>query len=144
PPGEITISFTDDLGRIAGYISWPDPAEAWEDEPTATWRTITNETGETIIRTLVDENCGPNSLEGRQIPNLVLGAVAGVGTTTLVNTRLEGLLGACRRAAIDGAGLGFPAAQVDRDIVFEVYEPRDPSATARFSFGLGNLRHLRA
>ena len=144
PPGEITISFTDDLGRIAGYITWPDPTEAWEDQPTATWRTITNETGETIIRTLVDENCGPNSLEERQIPNLVLGAVAGVGTTTLVNTRFEGLLEACRRVAIDGGGLGFRTVQVDRDIVFEVYEPRDLSATARFSFGLGNLRHLRA
>ena len=144
PPGEISIAFTDDLGRIAGYITWPDPAAAWEDQPTSTWRTITATGGETIIRQLVDENCGPGARPERRIPRLILGPVAGAGTTTLVNTRFEGLLETCRRVAIDGGGLGFRARQVGKDIVFEVYEPRDLSTSARFSFGLGNLRYLRA
>src|SRR5690606_29485302 len=90
PPGEISIAFTDDLGRIAGYITWPDPASAWEDQPTSTWRTITATGGETIIRQLVNENCGPGARPERRIPRLILGPVAGVGTTTLVNTRFEG------------------------------------------------------
>lgn len=144
PPGEITINFTDDLGRIAGYITWPAPASAWSAQPAATWRTITATDGETIIRTLVNENCGPGARAERQVPNLILGAVSGAGTTTLVNTRFEGLLEACRRVAIDGGGLGFRTRQVGRQIVFEVYGPRDLSSSARFSFGLGNLRYLRA
>lgn len=144
PPGDISINFTDDLGRVAGYITWPAPASAWTAQPAATWRTITATGGETIIRTLVNENCGPGALAARQIPNLILGAVSGAGTTTLVNTRFEGLLEACRRVAIDGGGLGFRTQQVGRQIVFEVYGPRDLSSSARFSFGLGNLRYLRA
>jgi hypothetical protein len=144
PPGEISINFTDDLGRVAGYATWPNPAVAWGSQPAATWRTITATGGETIIRTLVNENCGPGALTARRIPNLILGEVSGAGSTTLVNTRFEGVLEACRRVAIDGGGLGFRTRQVGGDIVFEVYGPRDLSRTARFSFGLGNLRYLRA
>lgn len=144
PPGVISVNFTDDLGRMAGYVTWPAPSAAWTAQPAASWRTITGATGEQIIRQLVDENCGPGARAERRIPRLVLGPLAGVGTTTVVNTRFEGLLEACRRVAIDGGGLGFRTRQVGDQIVFEVYEPRDLSATARFSFGLGNLRHLRA
>lgn len=144
PPGEITINFTDDLGRVAGYITWPNPAVAWASQPAATWRTITATDGEAIIRQLVSENCGPGALAARRIPRLILGPLSGAGTTTLVNTRFEGLLEAARRVAIDGGGLGFRTRQDGRDIIFEVYQPRDLSRTARFSFGLGNLRYLRA
>lgn len=144
PPGTITVHFSDDLARIAGYITWPDPAVAWSSQPAGAWRTITGQTGEQIIRTLVDENCGPGARPDRRIPSLVLGAPAGVGAVTSVNTRFEGLLEACRRVAIDGGGLGFRTRQVGDQIVFEVYAPADLSGTARFSFGLGNLRHLRA
>ena len=144
PPGDITINFTDDLGRVAGYITWPDPSEAWADQPTGTARTITGADGETIIRQLVDESCGPGARPERRIPRLVLGDPSGAGTATVVNTAFEGLLEACRRVAIDGGGLGFRTRQADRQIVFEVYGPRDLSTSARFSFGLGNLRYLRA
>jgi hypothetical protein len=144
PPGSLTVNFTDDLGRLAGYQTWPNPALAWASQPAAAWRTITGQTGEQIIRTLVNENCGPGALTARRIPRLILGDLAGVGSTTMVNTRFEGLLEAARRVAIDGGGLGFRTRQDGRDIVFEVYAPRDLSRTARFSFGLGNLRHLSA
>ncbi|MEV4670966.1 siphovirus ReqiPepy6 Gp37-like family protein [Actinomadura sp. NPDC049382] len=144
PPGDISINFTDDLGRIAGHFTWPNPAVAWASQPANTWRTINATGGETIIRTLVNENCGPGALTARRIPRLILGPLSGAGTTTLVNTRFEGVLEACRRVAIDGGGIGFRTRQDGRDIVFEVYQPRDLSRTARFSFGLGNLRYLRA
>ena len=144
PPGTITVHFSDDLARIAGYITWPDPAVAWSSQPAGAWRTITGQTGEQIIRQLITENCGPAARPERQIPALALGAVAGVGTTTSVNTRFEPLLEACRRVAIDAGGLGFRTRQSGGQILFEVYAPRDLTGTARFSFGLGNLRHLRA
>ncbi|WP_432136838.1 siphovirus ReqiPepy6 Gp37-like family protein [Streptomyces sp. bgisy154] len=139
PPGKVTVAFSDDLARLAGYITWPDPASAWSAQPdTAYQLTATN--AEVILRTLVNLNCGPGAIAARQIPNLALATLAGVGTTTSVNTRFEGLLAACRRVAIDGGGLGFRAVQTATQIEFEVYQPADLTATARFSSGLGNLR----
>lgn len=141
PPGRVTVNFTDDLARPAGYLTWPAPASAWTAQP-ATARQILTTNAETIIRTLVNENCGPAARADRRIPNLTLAPVAAVGTTTSVNTRFEGLLATCRRVAIDGGGLGFRTRQTAAGIEFEVYQPADRTKTARFSEGLGNLRSL--
>ncbi|WP_304455866.1 siphovirus ReqiPepy6 Gp37-like family protein [Nocardiopsis sp. YSL2] len=142
-PGKVSVSFSDDLARIAGYITWPDPALAWGSQPTTDSRQILNTNAETIIRTLVDENCGPGALAARQIPHLVLDTLAGVGTDTSVNTRFEGLLAACRRAAVNGGAIGFRTRQDGTQIVFGVYQPADLTGTARFSRGLGNLRSVQ-
>lgn len=139
PPGKVTVNFADDLARPAGYLTWPAPASAWSAQPD-TARQITATNAEVIIRTLVNETCGPGAQAARQIPNFALAALAGVGTTTSVNTRFEGLLTTCRRVAIDGGGLGFRTRQTASQIEFEVYQPADLTATARFSEGLGNLR----
>lgn len=144
PPGVISVNFTDDLGRIAGYITWPDPAEPWADQPTGEWWSMVDEPGGDIIRALVDATCGPSARAERRIPRLVVAPDVGVGGDTTCNTRFEGLLEACRRVAVASGDIGFRARQVGRDIVFEVYEPRDLTGSARFSFGLGNLRYLRA
>ncbi|WP_236241170.1 siphovirus ReqiPepy6 Gp37-like family protein [Streptomyces sp. CC228A] len=141
PPGTVTVYLSDDLARVAGYLTWPDPAAAWSAQPD-TARQITSTNAETIIRTLISENCGPAAAAARQIPNFALATAAGVGTTTSVTTRFEGLLAACRRVAIDGGNLGFRTRQTSSQIEFEVYAPQDLTATARFSEGLGNLRAL--
>ncbi|MBL1107978.1 siphovirus ReqiPepy6 Gp37-like family protein [Streptomyces sp. 5-8] len=139
PPGKVTVNFSDDLALPAGYLTWPAPGSAWSSQPD-TSRKIAATNAETIIRTLINENCGPGAQTARRIPNLVLGPVAGVGTTVSVDTRLERLLDVCRRVATDGGGLGIRARQVGTQILFEVYQPVDRTATARFSAGLGNLR----
>ncbi|MFB8772093.1 siphovirus ReqiPepy6 Gp37-like family protein [Streptomyces broussonetiae] len=139
PPGRVTVSFSDDLARPAGYLTWPAPGSAWSAQPDTAYQ-LTSTNAEVILRTLINVNCGPGALAARQIPNLALGAVAGVGTTVSVQTRLERLLDVCRRVAIDGGGLGFRARQVGEQILFEVYAPQDLTSTARFSEGLGNLR----
>lgn len=141
PPGRVTVSFTDDLGRIAGYLTWAAPASTWAAQP-ATARQILNTNAEVIIRQLVTENCGPAARTERRIPNLTLAPAAGVGTTTSVNTRFEALLATCRRVAIDGGGIGFRTRQTSTGIEFEVYQPADRTKTARFSEGLGNLRSV--
>lgn len=137
--GEVMIQFTDDLARPAGYKTWPHPGVAWEDGQDGKY-SVASGNAETIIRTLIDLNCGPGALTARQIPHLILGSAAGVGTTTTVSTRLEPLLEVCRRVAQDGGGLGFRVRQDETDLVFEVYAPTDRTKTARFSEGLGNLR----
>ncbi|WP_318202971.1 siphovirus ReqiPepy6 Gp37-like family protein [Streptomyces sp. SCL15-4] len=139
PPGKVTVTFTDDLALPAGYLTWPAPGSAWSAQPD-TSRKITATNAEQVIRQLVNENCGPGALAARRIPHFALGPVAGVGTTVSVDTRLERLLDVCRRVATDGGGLGIRARQAGSQILFEVYQPVDRTATARFSAGLGNLR----
>ncbi|MYU21190.1 siphovirus ReqiPepy6 Gp37-like family protein [Streptomyces sp. SID8352] len=139
PPGKVTVSFSDDLARLAGYLTWPAPASAWSAQP-ATARKIGPSSAETIIRTLVGETCGPSARTDRRIPALTLGTAAGVGTSVSVQTRFERLLDVCRRVATDGGGLGFRCRQAGGQIRFEVYAPVDRTSTARFSEGLGNLR----
>jgi hypothetical protein len=142
-PGKVTVSFSDDLARVAGYVTWPDPTLAWSAQPaTGTWQ-VTTTNAETIIRQVVDANCGPSARAERRIPHLALAPVAGVGGTTTLTTRFEGLLVAARRAALNGGQLGFRTRQVGDQILFEVYAPADLTATARFSAGLGNLRSVQ-
>ncbi|MFI1607858.1 siphovirus ReqiPepy6 Gp37-like family protein [Streptomyces griseofuscus] len=142
--GSVTISFSDDLATVAGYITWPTPASTWATQPANTTRAITTTNAETIIRQLVTENCGPGARSDRRIPTFALDAVAGVGTSTTANTRFEPLLDPCRRVALDGGGIGFRTRQTATQILFGCYQPRDLTSTARFSIGLGNLRSIQA
>jgi hypothetical protein len=141
--GRVTVSFSDDLAIVAGYITWPTPANAWTAQLANTWRKITNTNAETIIRALVNENCGPGARAERRIPNFALDAIAGAGTSTSVRTRFEALLDTCRRVAVDGGEIGFRTRQTSTQILFGCYQPRDLTATARFSIGLGNLRSIQ-
>lgn len=142
-PGTVTVQFTDDLARVAGYLTYPEPAKTFTTQ-TATSdvvRKLTTANSEMIIRTLVNENCGPGALAARRIARLALDTVAGVGTNRTVSTRFEPLLDACRTAAA-ADGLGFRTRQVGDQVLFGVYAPADLTSTARFSRGLGNLRSV--
>lgn len=142
-PGKVTVTFSDDLATVAGYITWPTPGSAWTAQPANTYRTLTNTNAETIIRTLIGENCGPGALAERRIPRLVLGTAAGIGTSATLKTRFEPLLDVCRRIALNGGGIGFRTRQAAGQILFDCFQPRDLTATARFSKGLGNLRSIQ-
>ncbi|WP_405911372.1 siphovirus ReqiPepy6 Gp37-like family protein [Streptomyces longwoodensis] len=142
--GKVTANFSDDLALIAGYITWPTPASAWTAQLANTYRQLNSTNAETIIRTLVDENCGPGARAERRIPRLALDAVAGAGASTTVKTRFEPLLDACRRVAVAGGGIGFRTRLTSTQLLFGCYQPRDLTATARFSIGLGNLRAIQA
>lgn len=141
--GEVTVTFSDDLATIAGHITWPEPTLTWAGQHGDTWRTFTATNAETLIRTLVNENCGPGALTARRIPHLVLDTVAGAGSATALSTRFEPVLEACRRAAAAGGGIGFRTRQDGGQIKFGCYTPADKTAVARFSTGLGNLRGLQ-
>jgi len=142
-PGTVTCGFSDDLARVAGYLTFPSPGSTFSAQPAGTTtRSITATNAETIIRTLVNENCGPGALAARQIEQLVLDSVAGVGTSTSISTRLEPVLDPCRTVAVGGGGLGFRTRQDAGQIKFGVYAPADRTATARFSRDLGNLRSV--
>lgn len=142
-PGKVTCNFSDDLARVAGYITYPEPAKSLATQTTTsdlTWQ-LTATNAETIIRSLVNVNCGPGALAARQIQQLVLDDVAGVGSNRSISTRFEPLLDVCRIVAASDK-LGFRTRQVGSQIKFGVYQPADKTATARFSQGLGNLRSV--
>ncbi|GAA2217654.1 hypothetical protein GCM10010400_74510 [Streptomyces aculeolatus] len=140
-PGVVKAAFSDDLARVAGYVTYPNPAATFESQTTASeaTRQITATGAGSIIRTLVDENCGPGALSARRIEQMVLDSATGIGSSTAITTRFEPLIDACRTVA-SGDGLGFRTVQVGDQIHFQVYEPQDLTATARFSRDLGNLR----
>ena len=140
-PGTVTAGFSDDLARVAGYLTYQDPSQPFsgQDPDGTVVRSITAMNAEVIIRTLVNENCGPGALTARRIEQLVLDSVAGVGSSTSISTRFDALLDACRTVA-SGDGLGFRTQQVGSEIRFGVYAPVDRRSTARFSHALGNLR----
>lgn len=141
PPGTVTVNFASDLALICGHLTYPDPGQpASGVQPANYVRTAVN--GEVLLRDLVNLNAGPGALAARQIPALVLGALAGVGTTTSLTTRFEPLGDALRTGALSGGNLAFGTVQVGNQIEFRVWERRDLTATARFSFDLNNLRHV--
>ncbi|MGW4950675.1 siphovirus ReqiPepy6 Gp37-like family protein [Streptomyces parvulus] len=141
--GTVTARFSDDLARVAGYVTYPEPSKTFANQTKTSdvVRKISATAAEQIIRTLVTENCGPGALAARRIEHLALDTVAGVGSAQWLSTRFEPLLDACRKAAVTD-GLGFRTRQVGDQILFGVYEPRDLTGTARFSAGLGNLRSV--
>lgn len=138
-PGQLTVSWTDDLALIAGRLTYPDPTAA-ETAQTVDYYTLAATNAETAMRGLVNLNAGPGALAGRQIPQLALGSVAGVGTAIDVKTRFEPVTDVLRSAALAGGGLGFRTQQVGSQILFSVYAPADRSGRIRYSRGLGNLR----
>lgn len=142
-PGTVTCQFSDDLARVAGYLTYPDPALAFSAQPAdATPYALTATNAEVIIRALVNLNCGPGALTARRIEQLVLDTVAGVGSNTSISTRFEPVLDVSRTVAAGGGGLGFRTRQVGSQIRFGVYAPADRTAIARFSAALGNLRSV--
>ncbi|WP_217545562.1 siphovirus ReqiPepy6 Gp37-like family protein [Streptomyces sp. GbtcB6] len=140
--GVVDVNFSDDLATIAGYITWPEPSLTWAGQHGSTYRSFTATNAETIVRTLINENCGPGAITARRIPNLVLDTVAGAGTNTAISTRFEALLDVCRTVASAGGAIGFRTRQDGSQIKFGCYAPSDKTATARFSTGLGNLRSV--
>jgi hypothetical protein len=139
--GTFTVTFADDLAWLAGRIVYPNPAQTPSTQ-TVDYYTLTATNAETALRNLANLNAGPGALTARQVPQMVLGPTAGIGTNVTVNTRLEPLLDVMRTAASSGGGLGFRTQQVGNQIQFQVYQPEDKTGVVRFSFDLGNLKYV--
>lgn len=138
--GPLTVSFADDLAKIVGNLTYPSPLAAPSGAQGA-YRTFSAVNTETIMRTLVSENCGPDARSERKIPRLVLGDVAGVGTAMTYQTRWEPLGDVLRTVAAHD-NLGFRTRQVGNQIRFEVYGTPNKAGRVRISEDFGNLQSL--
>jgi hypothetical protein len=139
--GNITVNFADDLALVVARLTYPDPTLAPAAQVTDAWTNTGN--AEVQLRTLAAYNAGPNALAARRIPQLALGALAGVGTSiTSTADRMEPLGNVMRRIAVNGGGLGFRTRQDGTQILFEVYQPLDLTGQVVFAFGAGNLKYV--
>jgi hypothetical protein len=95
---------------------------------------------ETVIKGYVAANqVGPTTGAGRPT-GLVVAADLGRGGTVTGRARFDNLGDLIRSLAVAGGDLGWRIVQQGTDLVFDVYEPVDHSATAKFSPVLGNLQ----
>lgn len=141
-PGLITVDFTDDSVHPASRLVYPDPTKAPNDSTQPAYYSATGN-AEMLMRDLVNLNAGPGARTNRITPKLILGDVAGVGTSVVVKSRFEKLGDVLRLLASSGGGLGYEVVQIDNDLVFRVFAPADKTKKARFSRGLGNLRSVK-
>lgn len=132
----VTFSGIDDTARLAERIVWPDPDNVWAAQSAAYW-TALGVPSETVLKALVQANAGSLALLTRQLGGLVVASNMGRGAPVSVSLRFDNLLDALQGAA---GGLGFQVVQDGLELVFDVYEPRDLHAVARFSAALGNLQ----
>lgn len=140
-PGVVTVTFADDLAKVVARRAYPNPAQDANAQTVDYWPFTGN--SELALRALVDANAGPGALPYRRIPQLVLGATAGVGTSVAVSAdRMQPLGELMRSIAELGGGIGFRTRQVGDQIVFECYTSRDRSDIARFGFNFGNVKYM--
>ncbi len=139
--GMLTVTIADDLKRLAERNVYPDPYEGPGGQPVDYWEFAGNAEG--ALRTLASDTAGPNAQVQRRIPKMILGTQNFIGTNVTIKAlRMTPFGTVAREIASSGGGLGFRIRQVGRQLLFEVYQPEDRSASVRFSFGLGNLRYV--
>ncbi|ROP53269.1 siphovirus ReqiPepy6 Gp37-like family protein [Streptomyces sp. PanSC9] len=136
--GTLTVNGVDDMTLLAGATCWPNPTAAPGSQTASVYK-ISGVVAETAMRALVNLNIGPGAQAARKISNLTLAAdgLHGASITKQVN-QFDNLLAVLQDIA-KTAGLGFRIVQVGSNLQFQVYEPADLSASAKFSFRLGNL-----
>ncbi|MGW5198644.1 siphovirus ReqiPepy6 Gp37-like family protein [Streptomyces spiralis] len=136
--GTLTVNGVDDMTLLAGTTCWPNPTAAVTSQTDQAYK-ISGVVAETAMRALVNLNIGPGAQAARKVSNLTLAADGGHGPSiTKQLTQFDNLLTVLQDIA-KTAGLGFRIAQVGDNLQFQVYEPAARSASAKFSFGLGNL-----
>lgn len=100
----------------------------------------------TIMRQYVDVNAAAGAVLSRQVPGLILGTPDPlVGSSVTGRARFDNLLALLQSLALAGGDLGFRVVQSETtaEIIFQVYQPSDKTASVIFSPQLGNLRAFR-
>lgn len=138
PRGLWEITGVDDSVILAERLAYPDPAE---DEANLQSQAFDVRTGaaETVIKEYVTANISSSAGTSRAVYNLTVEATAGLGATVTASARFQTLQELIYPLA-QAAGLGYRVVQVADDLVFEVYQPSDVSATVRMDVANGQLK----
>ncbi len=137
----LDLGFVSDDAWLLRRLGYPSPLDG---NHSAAAYDVRTGAAETVLRAYVDANLGPSALAARRI-GLTLLPDEGRGASVTGRARFHPLLDVCRDLAISGGDLGFrirqagPTDPTTVGLLFEVYVPRDLTATAIFSVDLGNL-----
>lgn len=152
-PGQLTVTFADDLVVLADRLIYPDPTQPATNQTTTTTYAITAQNPEDAARALVNLNAGPGALAARQTPGLVLGTDNNILPGVTISTSftrdavlLDGLREVARLGAV-AAGTWprrprLRITQASNQLQFVVEMPPDLSASVVFSRELGSLSEL--
>lgn len=152
-PGQLVVTFADDLVLLAERLVYPDPTQPATNQITVTKYTITVANPEDAARTLVNLNAGPGALAARLTPGLALGVdnniLPGVTISTSF-TRDTVLSDALREVARLGAVAAgtwprrprLRIVPANNQLQFVVEMPPDLSGSVMFSRELGNVAEL--
>lgn len=145
--GKLTVSWVEDSMWLGGRLTYPEPTKTPQTQAKDFWTWSGN--AELGMLSLVNLNAGIGAQAVRQVPRLIVAAAKGVGgsvtvSATLGQARFIPVSDCLRDMATRGGGLGFRTYQTmsAKQIVFEVFKPRDLSKLVRFGFNLGNLKYL--
>lgn len=127
--GNWTITGVSDEILFAERLAYPTPTTADVSEQTTPYD-VRNGTIETIVKGYVEANLGPSAPVERRVGNLVVATDLERGPIAHASARFHNLQELIYKLAQVG-GLGFKLTQDDLDLVFDVYEPTDRSATIR-------------
>lgn len=137
PGATLTVSGVSDDYLLSSRLVYPDPTQPADNQIVDAYD-VRSGVGETVMKALVNANTGPGAIVARR-SGVTIEVDNTRGTTVSSSARFDNLLDVL--AALGAAaGLGFRTVQVGSSVVFDVYEPTDLSASARFSTELGNLR----
>ncbi len=93
----------------------------------------------TVMRQYADVNAAGGALTARQVPRLTLASDPVVGDSVTGRARWQSLLELEQELALAGGNLGFRIVKSGTDLVFQVYQPQDKTATVLFGDALGTL-----
>ncbi|WP_160051424.1 siphovirus ReqiPepy6 Gp37-like family protein [Nocardiopsis sp. FR26] len=143
--GTVEITGADDLAIVAGELAYPDPTSAATSQSAASHDSRSG-AAETVIKGYVAANVGTSRAAARKdaaapdVREVTVAPDQARGNSVSYKARFDPLMEIVRTAH---GGLGVSCAQDGTDLVFDVIEPTDRSASATFSFAMGNLRRAR-
>ncbi|MFE1104080.1 hypothetical protein ACFW4K_26510 [Nocardiopsis alba] len=140
--GRVDVSGADDLAVVAGELAYPDPSLAATGQGEGSDRR--SGAAESVIKGFVGANIGASRTSARRggtrTREVEVAPDLGRGPQVAYSARFEPLMDVVRSCS---GGLGARVTWSGDRLVFDVAEPVDRSASARFSRELGNLRSMR-
>jgi hypothetical protein len=129
PQGQWLISGVTDDAILGERLAYPDPSTA-DITAQGTEYDVRTGTASTVIYGYVTANIGASAPAARKITGLTTATDTGIGSMITGRARFETLGSLIEQLSVID-GLGFDLKQVGSNLVFQVYEPTDRSATVR-------------
>jgi hypothetical protein len=138
-PGTVTLSGGDDLSLVANRVALPDPSQPFTAQ-TAQARDVQVGNLEDVLWHYLNVNVGSGAITSRKVPWLTMASSLSRGRPVRGSARFDPLMDLVRSLQAAGGPLGVDVVQSGTDLHLSMYEPRDLTASMRFSWELGNLR----